>query len=569
MSDSYPTNGSIPPEWLVPEDGQPAYVGAPAETDGRRANLPDLLVDRHVRAGRGDVAAIVQADTGETWTYRDLQEQTRRAAAVLASLGVQAGDRVAIRSGNRAEVVILYVAAWRLGAVAAPTPPQARRTEIPFFVKDTGAKVLLVANKGDYIAETAACLPELDSLKAIVAYPDSPGAPFLAWSDLLVDVDVDADVPGREPKPDEVAVVWHTGGSTGIPKACYHTAYRLVHSAQPSVAAYGVELGDVHMFPAPVGHAAGWLSRTTFSLLPGITFVELEDFTDGAKILAGITEHRVNWFLGLPVTWAAMLAAYEKAPERYDLSSLERTHAPFIAASGGWLYDAWARHGLELLNPMGSTAFGNWFIVPRHGEKNPPMTLGRPIEGFEARIVVPYSSPLHDVPPGEVGQLAIRGPSGLTYWNRPELQERDIREGWTVIDDLARLDEDGFYWYLGRSDMMISTSGYKVAPLEVEKAISSHPLVREVAVTGAPDEVRGEIVMAWVVLRDDANTDATTATEIQQHVRDQISPYKYPRRIAFLTELPHDPLGKVVIKKVVGWAQGNELPPEVLAEFET
>jgi 2-aminobenzoate-CoA ligase len=567
MSDSYPTDGSIPPEWLVPDGQQPAYVVAPQESDGRRANLPDLLVDRYVRAGRGDVAAVVQADTGETWTYRDLEQQTRRAAAALASLGVQAGDRVAVRSGNRAEVVILFVAAWRLGAVAALTPPQARRAEIPFFVQDTGAKVLIVANEGTYIAETVPCLPELGSLQAIVAYPDSPGEPFLAWDDLLAAAD--ADVPDREPQRDEVAVVWHTGGSTGIPKACYHTAYRLVHGAQPSVAAYGVELGDVHMFPAPVGHAAGWLSRTTFSLLPGITFVELEDFADGAKVLAGITEHRVTWFLALPVTWAAMLSAYEKAPERYDLSSLERTYAPFIAASGGWLYDAWARHGLELLNPMGSTAFGNWFMVPRHDEKNPPMTLGRPIDGFEARIVVPYSNPLQDVPDGEIGQLAIRGPSGLTYWNRPELQERDVREGWTVIDDLAQLDEDGFYWYLGRSDMMISTSGYKVAPLEVEKVISCHPAVQEVVVTGAPDGLRGEIVMAWVVLRDESAATAATATEIQEHVRDQMSPYKYPRRIAFLRELPHDPLGKIVVKKVVGWAQGKEEPPNVIAEFGT
>lgn len=565
MSDSYPPDGSIPPDWLVPEDRQPRYLGDPPDPADRRANLPDLLVDRHVLAGRGGIAAIVQADTGRIWTYRDVQEHSRRGAAALASLGVRAGDRVAIRSGNRAEVIMLYLAVWRLGAVAVLTPPQARRSEIPFFVTDTGASVLIVANSDDYLAETAACLTELDSLTAVVAYPDSPGEPFLAWDDLLAEAD--SGVPEREPQPDEVAVVWHTGGSTGTPKACYHTAHRLVRSAQPSVAAYGVALGDVHMFPAPVGHAAGWLSRTTFSLLPGITFVELEDFADGAKVLDAVTEHRVSWFLGLPVTWAAMLTAYEAAPQRYDLSSLERAHAPFIAASGGWLYDAWARHGLELLNPMGSTAFGNWFMVPRTGEKNPPMTLGRPVEGFEARIVVPYSSPLDDVPPGEVGQLAIRGPSGLTYWNRPEMQERDVREGWTVIDDLARLDEDGFYWYLGRSDMMISTSGYKVAPLEVEKTISTCPLVQEVAVTGAPDELRGQVVMAWVVLRDDADATGATAAALQLQVREQLSPYKYPRRIAFLRALPHDPLGKIVIKKVVGWAWGDEAPPDVIARF--
>lgn len=452
MRDSYPPDGSIPPDWLVPEGRQPCYLGDPPDQADRRANLPDLLVDRHVLAGRGGVAAIVQADTGRIWTYRDVQEHSRRGAAALASLGVRAGDRVAIRSGNRAEVMVLYLAVWRLGAVAVLTPPQARRSEIPFFVTDTGASVLIVANSGDYLAETAACLPELDSLTALVAFPDSPGEPFLAWDDLLSEAG--SCVPERKPQPDEVAVVWHTGGSTGTPKACYHTAHRLVRSAQPSVAAYGVELGDVHMFPAPVGHAAGWLSRTTFSLLPGITFIELEDFADGAKVLDAVTEHRVNWFLGLPVTWAAMLTAYEAAPQRYDLSSLERAHAPFIAASGGWLYDAWARYGLELLNPMGSTAFGNWFMVPRAGEKNPPMPLGRPVEGYEVRIVVPYSSPLTDVPPGEVGHSDLLEPAPPAGTRRPRGLDRDRRPGparrgrillvsWTVGRD------DQYQWLQG------------------------------------------------------------------------------------------------------------------------
>lgn len=566
MSDSYPTFGSIPAEWLVPPERQPQYPGGPAVApEDRRANLPDLLVDRHVRAGRGDVLAFVHADTGETWTYREVEQRTRRAASAMAALGVRAGDRVAIRSSNHPEVVMLYLAAWRLGAVAALTPPQARRGEIPFFVKDTKAKVLFVANKGDFVGETLACLSELDSLDAVVAFPESPGEPLLSWNELMERAE--PDVPDREPEPDEVAVVWHTGGSTGVPKACYHTAYRLVHGAQPSVSAYGVREGDVHLFPAPVGHAAGWLSRTTFSLLPGITLVELENFASGQDVLKAITEHKVTWFMALGVTWSGMLQAYEANPSAYDLSSLERTYAPFIAGSGGWLYEAWQRHGLDLLNPMGSTAFGNWFMVPRHDEKNPPMTLGRPVDGFEARVVVPYSDPLEDVEPGEVGQLAIRGPSGLTYWNRPDLQERDSREGWTVIDDLARVDENGNYWYLGRSDMMISTSGYKVAPMEVEKVISTHPAVSEVVVTAAPDKMRNEVVVAWIVPKAAGDATAVLADEIRQHVRDHVSPYKYPRRIAFVSQLPHDPLGKIIVKQVISWARGDQQPPHVIAEF--
>lgn len=566
MSDSYPTFGSIPSEWLVSSKRQPHYIGDPAvKRQDRRANLPYLLVDRHVRAGRGHVSAFIHADTGERWTYSEVESRTRRSAAAMVALGVDAGDRIAIRSSNQPEVSMLYIAAWRLGAVAVLTPPQARRAEIPFFIDDTKAKVLFVANKDDFVSETLACISELKSLDAIVAFPESPGDPLLSWAELTKHAG--ADVVDRQPETDEIAVVWHTGGSTGTPKACYHTGYRLIESALPSISAYGVREGDIHLFPAPIGHAAGWLSRTTFSLLAGITLVELENFTSGEDVLNAITEYSVTWFMALGgVTWAAMLKAYERSPSAYDLSSLERTYAPFMAGSVDWLYEAWRRHGLELLNPMGSTAFATWFMVPRHTERNPPMTLGRPVEGFEVRIVTPYSDPMEDVESGEVGQLAIRGPSGLTYWNRHDLQERDIREGWTVIDDLARLDENGYYWYAGRADMLITTSGYKVAPTEVEQVISTHPAVGEVTVTAALDELRGEVVMAWIVPTDAGKVSADLANDIRQYVRDHVSPYKYPRRIAFVYDLPHDPVGKIIVKEVNSWARGENDPP-VIVEF--
>jgi 2-aminobenzoate-CoA ligase len=404
---------------------------------------------------------------------------------------------------------------------------------------------------------------EIPSVEHVIAYPDAAGTGHLSWEELIAGRPDTFD-PAPHPA-DAVAVIWHTGGTTGIPKACYHTARRLVLAAECTAAGYDVTDDDVHMFPAPVGHAAGWLSRATFSLVAGITFVELEDFSNPEKVLRAVGEHQVTWLLAMGTTWAQMLPIFEKDPAAFDLSSLRRTYAPFITSNGRWLYDAWREHGFDLLNPVGSTAFAAWFFIPPHDGRTPPLSVWAPTDGWTARIVAPYTSPLEDVPPGEIGQLAVKGVSGLTYWNRPELQTRDVREGWTVTDDLYRVDEDGHYWYMGRSDMMITPGGHKVAPVEVEQALSAHEAVAEVAVTGAPDAERGQTVVAWVVLTPDTEPDDALRAELQRFVKDRLAPYKYPRRIVFMKQLPRDPLGKIVMKTLAGWASSGELPADAHA----
>jgi 2-aminobenzoate-CoA ligase len=469
---------------------------------------------------------------------------------------------VAIRSTNRPEATIAYLAAWRIGAIVVLVPAAVRSAELAFFLNDTLAKVLVVANGGPCIEEFLALeRVDIPSVTTVVVFPDAAGTDYDAWNDVLGEGPVEQTWPAFS--SDAVAVVWDTGVTTGVPKACYHTARRLVMAAECSVDAYGVTPDDVHLFPAPVGHAAGWLSRTTFSLLRGITQIEIEDFSNPHNVLRAIGENGVTWMIGMGATWAQMLPAYEAEPERYDLSSIERAYAPFITSNGEWLHRAWRKHGLNLLNPMGSTAFAAWFFVPSHSDEDLPATsVAHPAAGWEARLVAPNEAPLRDVTPGEVGQLAIRGVSGLTYWNRPELQARDVREGWTVVDDLLRLDSDGYYRYMGRSDMMICPGGHKVAPVEVEEALSAHGSVAEVAVTAAPDPRLGETVMAWVVPAAGVVVDDELRSALQKFVKSRLAPYKYPRRIVFLESLPRDPLGKIVMKQLAAWARAGEPPAE-------
>jgi 2-aminobenzoate-CoA ligase len=564
MADLYPSYDTVPARWLVPPDDQPDYLEHPGSAVGDTVNLTDLLVDRHVREGRGDRVAIHLADDGSRHTYADLSRASAQLAHALQELGVRPGDRVAVRSPNRPEALIAFLAAWRLGAISVLTPAAARRDELRFFLEDTLAKVVVVANTGACMSELEAVdRADIPSVEHVIAYPDAAGTAHLSW-DQLTAGRADTFEPAPHPA-DAVAVIWHTGGTTGIPKACYHTARRLVLAAECTAAGYGVADDDVHMFPAPVGHAAGWLSRATFSLVAGITFVELEDFSNPEKVLRAVGEHKVTWLLAMGTTWAQMLPIVENDRAAFDLSSLRRTYAPFITSNGRWLYDAWREHGLDLLNPVGSTAFAAWFFIPPNDGRTPPLSVWAPTDGWTARIVAPYTSPLEDVPPGEIGQLAVRGVSGLTYWNRPELQTRDVREGWTVTDDLYRVDEDGHYWYMGRSDMMITPGGHKVAPVEVEQALSAHEAVAEVAVTGAPDAERGQTVMAWVVLTAGTEPDDALRTELQRFVKDRLAPYKYPRRIVFMKQLPRDPLGKIVMKTLAGWANTGELPADAHA----
>ena len=556
MKDHYPRQPNIPPGWLVEPAGQPDFV-VPADWDlPAEFDLAGMLVDRHVAAGRGDRAAFIEADRRRTWTYRDLQVASLRFAGVLADLGVEPGDRVALRTPNVTEAVVAWLATWRLGAVVALTPPHARRAEIPFFIDDTRAKVLIVANQTPYIEETLACRDQLASVEHVIAFPDARGTPFLSWAEL--EAGRDAAEVGRWSVPtDSPAIVWHTGGTTGIPKACYHTVRRVIFGGEAGTRAYGVVADDIHLFPAPLGHAAGWLSRSTHSLYRGITTIEVENFSDPRTVLRAIEEYRVTWMIALATSWVAMLRAHEEDGARTDLSSLRRAYAPFLTGIGPWLHDAWEKHGVRLLNPMGSTAFASWFMMPPPGEDVPAMSVGRPSPGFEVRVVVPDCDPLRDVEPGQYGQLALRGPTGLTYWNRPERQARDVREGWTLIDDLARRDADGWFWYMGRTDLMVTVSGFKVAPVEVESLLAEHPSVAEVAVTAAPDPERGEVVMAWVVPADGVDPTQELALELQHLVKDAVAPYKTPRRIQFMRCLPHDPIGKPVVKVLCAWARGE------------
>ncbi|MEW1823109.1 class I adenylate-forming enzyme family protein [Arthrobacter sp. NPDC080031] len=540
MHDIYPLLDTLPAEWLVPPEEQPDYLEV-LETPG--PNLGEALSDAHVRDGRGDDIAIIHHESSRSITYRELAELSTQAARALRTLGIRPGERVALRGGNRPELLIAALGVWKLGAVVVPVPVLSRASELAFYLEDTEPAAIIVE----------AGAPDLDMVleettRAGVRHViglDNRGSEsrVLDWEALL---GTSGDEPLPPVDPDTVAIVWHTGGTTGRPKGCYHTQRRFLLAGGALGLARETAPGQRWMAAAPIGHALGMIYHTNFTLLHGAAVVMVEKFTDAGQLLEAMRTHKVTTFTAITATWIAMMNAIEAGTADGPPGSLVNGFAMWQSSSSSDVFDWWKERGITLLNNFGSTAFATWVLVPGLGLETPRGSLGDAAPGYEVRTLVPGSA--NGAPAAtagnDVGQMAVRGVSGLTYWRLSEKQREDVREGWVIVDDLIQRDGNG-YAYLGRTDFMISSNGNKISPGEVENVLSTHPSVREVVVIGLPDPVRQEIVSAFVVVKDGVSPSDDLRAELQNKVKQTLSPYKYPRRLEFIDALPRDHVGKV------------------------
>ncbi|WP_329013124.1 acyl-CoA synthetase [Streptomyces sp. NBC_00690] len=553
MGDVYPVGTSIPDHYLVPPELQPMYtevLGAPVP---EQVNVGVELSDRQVAAGLGAATALIHHESGRRWTYTDLSRESDRFAGALLGRGLRLGDRVAIRSPNRPEAVVAAIAIWKAGGVVVPTPVQAKGAELRYFLDDVEAR-FVIAYADDPEPEHLAAAVDGGTVEQVIVFgPGEESSPYTSWARLVEPVSGRLAVPPRS--GDHVALVWHTGGTTGQPKACYHTHRRFLLAGHATGLATGVRSGEVWAAAAPIGHALGFIYHTNFTLLHGATAVLIERYADPESVARAIGRHRVGTFTAVAIAWSGLASALERDPS-LDVSSLHRAFAMWQTSGPSPVREQWRSRGLELMNNFGSTAFAGWALAPRAGEGFEPASLGRASPGYTALAVESdTASGVQEVADGTVGRLAVRGPSGLTYWRRPELQRRDVVEGWTLADDLIRYEPSGNATYLGRTDFMISTAGYKVVPAEVEAALGSHPGVRDVCVVGAPDPERQEVVTAYVVPAPGYPPSSLLVSQLQAHVKGAISPYKYPRRIEFVAALPRDQVGKLQTRAVQEWAR--------------
>ncbi|MGW0732696.1 AMP-binding protein [Streptomyces sp. NPDC002851] len=491
-----------------------------------RLNCATELLDRTVERFGADRTAFRLPDGG-AWTYGRLRGEVDRIAHVLTTeLGVVPGNRVLLRGPTTPHLAACWLAVLKAGAVAVTVLDRQRATELATICEIAEVRHALCDARSVADLHRA----EVPGLRVTTFGGDGP-------DDLLHRA---ARQPERfdpvDTAADDVALIAFTSGTTGRPKGCMHF-HRDVLAIADTFAKHVLrpEPDDVFAGSPPLGFTFGLGGLVVFPLRAGAASLLLEQ-AGPKQLLPAVAEHRVSVLFTAPTAYRAMLDGLDA----YDVSSLRR-----CVSAGENLpaatFDAWREHtGLGLINGIGATELLHIFISAADDAIRPG-TTGVPVPGWQARVVDGSGKPVAD---GEPGLLAVRGPVGCRYLADPR-QSEYVRDGWNVTGDTYIREPDGYFRYVARADDMIISAGYNIAGPEVEDALLRHPDVLEAAVVGQADELRGQIVVAHVVLRDGVPRGDATVALLRDFVKAELVPYKCPREILFAEELPRTPTGKL------------------------
>jgi 2-aminobenzoate-CoA ligase len=496
---------------------------------GDRLNCVTKFLDRWVAAGEGSRPCLISP--AETLTYAQLSERVNRIANVLTrDLGVVPGNRVLLRSANNPMMVATYLAALKAGAVVVATMPLLRAKELSYpIAKGRIALALCDARLSDEMEKTRAVAPDLkrivywgegrnDGLESMM---QQPGYEHFSACDTAAD---------------DVCLIGFTSGTTGEPKGTMHF-HRDMLAICDSYAKHVLRAEPTDRFigSPPLAFTFGLGGLVLFPLRIGASTVLLERTTPD-DLLGAIQKHGATICFTAPTAYRAMIP---KLPE-YDIKTLRKCVSAGEALPKA-TFEAWHKAtGLRILDGIGATEMLHIFIGSPEEEVRPGST-GRVVPGYEAIVIDDEG---REMPPGIAGRLAVRGPTGCRYLSDSR-QFNYVQSGWNVTGDTYVMDRDRYFWYQARSDDMIISSGYNIAGPEVESALLTHAAVAECGVVGAPDEERGQIVKAYVVLRQGAAAGDALVKELQEHVKATVAPYKYPRAVEFVTELPKTQTGKL------------------------
>ena len=492
-----------------------------------RLNCVSYFLDRWVEQGHGDAPCVISPAV--SYTYRELQALVNRIANVLVGkLGLVTGGRVLLRSANSPMMVATYLAVIKAGGICVATMPLLRAKELSYPIQK--AEIALALCDGKLADEMEKAKLAAPGLKHVVYWGN--GAPDSL--EALI-ADASAEFTAVDTAADDICLIAFTSGTTGDPKGTMHF-HRDMLAVCDGYARniLRAEQRDRFVGSAPLAFTFGF-GGVLFPMHIGASFVVLEKTTPD-DILSAIEKYKITVCFTAPTAYRAMIG---KLAGR-DISSLRK-----CVSAGETLpkptFDAWLKAtGIKLMDGIGSTELLHIFISATEDEIRPGAT-GKPVPGYEAKIV---DDDGNELPPGTIGKLAVRGPTGCRYL-ADERQRKYVQNGWNITGDTYLMDTDGYFWYQSRSDDMIVSAGYNIAGTDVEAALLTHPAVAECGVVGAPDEARGMIVKAYVIAAPGVTPDAKLAAELQEHVKREIAPYKYPRAIEFVTQLPKTETGKL------------------------
>jgi 2-aminobenzoate-CoA ligase len=448
----------------------------------------------------------------------------------VAELGLVPGERVLLRDANTPMMAACWFAVIKAGGVAVATMPLLRARELIYIIDKAKVRYALCAK--DLASELEQARAHAPLLEKLVLFrsdaPDGLEARMARHQASFANVMTSHD---------DVALIAFTSGTTGAAKGTMHF-HRDILAMCDCFPTYVLKPGpdDIFCGSPPLAFTFGLGGMLLFPMRVGASTLLLPRVT-AEGLLQAIQRHRCTICFTAPTLYRAMAEFAAK----FDLGSLRQ-----CVSAGETLplpiFEAWRRAtGIKIIDGIGSTEMLHIFISAA-GDDIRPGATGKPIPGYQAMVVDEAGKP---VPPDTVGRLAVRGPTGCRYLDMPEQQKKYVQNGWNLTGDAYRRDADGYFWYQARTDDMIISAGYNISGPEVEAALLDHPNVLECAVVGSPDRERTEIVKAFVVLRQGIAADETTRTKLQDYVKAEIAPYKYPRAIEFVPTLPRTETGKI------------------------
>jgi long-chain acyl-CoA synthetase len=491
-------------------------------------NLARNLTDT-TRTHAGRVAVRVD---NAAMTYRALDEASARVAGLLHERGLEPGDRVGIMMPNVAEVPVVYYGVLRAGGVVVPMNPLLKAREVAYYLGDSGTGLIFAWHA---FADQARPGAEQAGAESIVV-------DGVSFPDLLASAIPDDHVADRD--DEDPAVILYTSGTTGHPKGAELTHGNLLSNtevARADIVRAGPD--DVIFGGLPLFHVFGQTVALNVAVASGacLTLLPRSDPEHALRIIAG---HRVTIFEGVPTMYVALLHQPDRAG--YDTSALRTCISGGAALPVEVLRGFEEAFGVPVLEGYGLSETSPVASFNHPGRERKPGSIGTPIRDVQMRVV---DGKDHEVPQGEVGEIVIRGPNVMKgYWHRREATAEAIRDGWFHSGDLARADEDGYFYIVDRKKDLIIRGGYNVYPREIEEVLYEHPAVAEAAVVGLPHPALGEEVGAAVALKPGA---VITAGELRDYVKSQVAAYKYPRHVWIVDVLPKGPTGKIQKRDIV------------------
>ena len=514
-------HNSLPALELQPEY---TFLDLPQFQHSEMLNCVERLLDSHVREGRGNNICIRTFE--ETWTYQDLYEKANQIAHVLVDdLALQSGNRVLIRSANNPMMVACWFAILKAGGIVVATMPLLRSKELTTIIDCAEISHVLC----DKELEEEIHLVKSNFLKQTCFYGNSQLEELMASKPKIFH--------NYHTKSDSVALIGFTSGTTGLPKmtAHYHKDILNICEAFPNYSLQPTQ-NDIFTGSPPLGFTFGLGGLVLSPIYFGASTFLIEKPSPDL-LLKAIQDFKITICFTAPTAWRIITTKVQD----YDISSLRKCVSAGETLPLKVWQDWYDATGLKIIDGIGATEMLHIFISSNEENMKPGAT-GKAITGYEAKITDIQGN---ELPRNEAGRLAVRGITGCKYLNREDKQCEYVENGWNITGDIFRQDEEGYFHFVARGDDMIISSGYNIAAIEVESVLLTHEDILECAVVGLPDEERGMLVCAHIVLHDNTKATDVMKNRIQHWFKEVAAPYKYPRVINFVECLPKTETGKI------------------------